>query len=124
MSNIRVMVIDDSRTIRTAAEECLKELGHEVLTCTDGFNGISNIISFKPDLVFVDMEMPRLDGLQSVRLIRANDDYKDIPVVMLSSKDGIFDLALAQNAGATDYIVKPFNTIDLKKVIDKYVIAS
>jgi twitching motility two-component system response regulator PilG len=120
MKSIRVMVIDDSRTIRTAAEESLRSLGHEVLTCTDGFNGISHLISFKPDFVFVDMEMPRMDGLQSVRLIRANSEYSNIPVVMLSSKDGIFDLALAQNAGATDYIVKPFSTDDLRGVIEKH----
>lgn len=104
---VRVMVIDDSKVIRTTTEAQLNDLGHEVLTCSDGINGISNILSFNPDILFIDMEMPRLDGLQTVRLIRANEQFKNIPIVMLSSKDGIFDVAQASAAGANDYVVKP-----------------
>lgn len=119
MQPYRAMVIDDSRTIRTTTEALLKELGHEVMLCTDGFNGISNIMSFKPDIVFIDVEMPRLDGMQTVRLIRANDEYKNIPLVMLSSKDGIFDMAMAESAGANDYIVKPPVKESIESVIKK-----
>jgi len=115
----RVMVVDDSRTIRITAEGLLQEMGHEVLSCTDGFNAISNMVSFAPDILFVDMEMPRLDGLQTVRLIRANEKFKQTPIVMLSSKDGIFDMALATAAGASDYIVKPPSKDSLHAVIEK-----
>lgn len=103
----RVMVIDDSKSIRNTTEAYLHELGHEVLCCTDGFNGISHMISFQPDILLIDMEMPRMNGLETVRLIRANEKFKATPIVMLSSKDGMFDMALAKSAGATDYIVKP-----------------
>tara|TARA_R110002124_G_scaffold128157_10_gene288622 strand:+ start:2205 stop:2573 length:369 start_codon:yes stop_codon:yes gene_type:complete len=119
MQPYRVMVIDDSKTIRSTTEAQLVELGYEVLTCTDGFNGISNIVSFKPDIVLIDVEMPRLDGMQTVRLIRANEEFKDTPLVMLSSKDGIFDMALAESAGANDYIVKPPVKSAIEAVINK-----
>ncbi|KKN96080.1 hypothetical protein LCGC14_0170090 [marine sediment metagenome] len=115
----RVMLVDDSKTIRITTGEILEGLGYEVMCCTDGFNAISNMISFNPDLVFIDVEMPRLDGLQTVRLIRANKTFREIPLVMLSSKDGIFDLAMAQNAGATDYIVKPPSQQSIQAVIAK-----
>ncbi|MBJ2213955.1 MULTISPECIES: response regulator [Pseudomonas] len=115
----RVMVIDDSNTIRTISDSMLSELGHEVMTCTDGFNGVSNMLTFKPDILFIDVEMPRMDGLQTVRLIRANEQFKDTPIVMLSSKDGIFDMALARAAGASDYVVKPPVKESLQAVIIK-----
>ncbi len=124
MEPIRVMVFDDSKTIRTTTEALLKEMGHSVLCCTDGFNGISHMVSYKPDIVLIDMEMPRLNGLQTVRLIRANKLFKDIPLVMLSSKDGVFDMALAQSAGATDYIVKPPARDSLEAVIRKLVVTA
>lgn len=117
--HFRVMVIDDSKTIRTTTQALLEEIGHEVLTCTDGFNGISNVVSFNPDILFIDVEMPRLDGLQTARLIRANEKFKNTPIVMLSSKDGIFDMALAQAAGASDYVVKPPVKEALQNVINK-----
>ena len=81
----RVMVIDDSKTIRTTTEGYLRELGHEVMCCTDGFNGISHMISFQPDILLIDVEMPRMNGLETARLIRANDQFKSTPIVMLSS---------------------------------------
>lgn len=101
------MVIDDSKIIRTTTEGYLRELGHEVFCCTDGFNGISHMMSFQPDILLIDVEMPRMNGLETSRLIRASDKFKSTPIVMLSSKDGMFDMALATAAGANDYIVKP-----------------
>lgn len=85
----------------------MNELGHEVMCATDGLNGISHMLSFEPDILFIDLEMPRLNGLETAKLIRANKRFKDTPIVMLSSKDGIFDVALATEAGASSYIVKP-----------------
>jgi twitching motility two-component system response regulator PilG len=117
----RVMVIDDSRIIRTTTEGFLRELGHEVLCCTDGFNGISHMMSFNPEILFIDLEMPRLNGLETCRLIRANAQFKTTPIVMLSSKDGIFDMALATSAGATDYIVKPPVKDTIAAVLNKYL---
>lgn len=103
----RVMVIDDSKTIRTTAEAIVRELGHEVMCGTDGLNGISHMLSFQPDILFIDLEMPRMNGIVTAKLVRANSRFKDTPIVMLSSKDGMFDVALATEAGASSYIVKP-----------------
>jgi twitching motility two-component system response regulator PilG len=117
----RVMVIDDSKTIRNTTEAYLRELGHEVMCCTDGFNGISHMFSFDPDILLIDVEMPRLNGLETSRLIRANGRFKSTPIVMLSSKDGIFDMALATAAGASDYIVKPPVKDEIAAVITKHL---
>ncbi|NVL49997.1 response regulator [Pseudomonas syringae pv. actinidiae] len=117
----RVMVLDDSKTIRTTTEGYLRELGYEVQCCTDGINGISHILSFDPDILLIDMEMPRLNGLETVRLIRGNSKYKNTPIVMLSSKDGMFDMALATDAGANDYIVKPPEKGAIQTVIEKHL---
>lgn len=121
MEKLRVMVIDDSKTIRTTTEAQLLELGHEVKCCSDGFNAMSHMMTFRPQILFVDVEMPRLDGIQTVRVIRANDQFKEAPIVMLSSKDGLFDMAIAQTAGASDYIVKPPTKEALQDVISKLV---
>lgn len=117
----RVMVLDDSKTIRTTTEGYLRELGYEVQCCTDGINGISHILSFDPDILLIDMEMPRLNGLETVRLIRGNSKFKNTPIVMLSSKDGMFDMALATDAGANDYIVKPPEKGAIQIVIEKHL---
>lgn len=117
----RVMVIDDSKTIRTTTEGYLRELGYEVLCCTDGFNGISHMVSFEPEILFIDVEMPRMNGLETTRLIRANAQFRSTPIVMLSSKDGMFDMALAASAGANDYIVKPPVKDAIATVINKYL---
>lgn len=103
----RVMVIDDSKTIRTTTEAFVRELGHEVMCGTDGMNGISHMMSFEPDILFIDLEMPRMNGIETAKLIRANSKFKNTPIVMLSSKDGMFDVAMATEAGASSYIVKP-----------------
>ena len=117
----RVMVLDDSKTIRTTTEGYLRELGYDVHCCTDGINGISHIVSFVPDILLIDMEMPRLNGLETVRLIRGNSKFKSTPIVMLSSKDGMFDMALATDAGANDYIVKPPLKDAIEAVIKKHL---
>jgi len=117
----RVMVLDDSKTIRTTTEGYLRELGYDVHCCTDGINGISHIVSFAPDILLIDMEMPRLNGLETVRLIRGNSTFKSTPIVMLSSKDGMFDMALATDAGANYYIVKPPRKDAIEAVIKKHL---
>lgn len=104
---LKVMVIDDSTSIRTITEALVNELGHEVMCATDGMNGISHMLSFEPDILFIDLEMPRMNGIETAKLIRANKRFKNTPIVMLSSKDGMFDVALATEAGASSYIVKP-----------------
>lgn len=117
----RVMVVDDSKTIRNTMEAYLRELGYDVQCCTDGLNGISHIVSFDPEILLIDMEMPRLNGLETVRLIRCNSKFKNTPIVMLSSKDGMFDMALATDAGANDYIVKPPEKGAIQAVIKKHL---
>lgn len=117
----RVMVIDDSKTIRNTTEGYLRELGHECMCCTDGINGLSHVVSFSPDIFFIDVDMPRLDGLQTARVIRGNQQFKSTPIVMLSSKDGMFDMAMATEAGASDYIVKPPMKEAIAAVIKKHL---
>jgi twitching motility two-component system response regulator PilG len=118
---IKVMVIDDSNTIRRTAEALLKKAGYEVFTATDGFEAMSVIADKEPDIVFVDIMMPRLDGYQTCQLIKNNKKFKDMPVVMLSSKDGLFDRARGRIAGSEEHINKPFTQEELIEVIDKYV---
>jgi twitching motility two-component system response regulator PilG len=118
---IKVMVIDDSNTIRRTAEALLKKAGYEVYTATDGFEAMSVIADKEPDIVFVDIMMPRLDGYQTCQLIKNNKKFKDTPVVMLSSKDGLFDRARGRIAGSEEHINKPFTQEELIEVIDKYV---
>lgn len=118
---IKVMVIDDSNTIRRTAEALLKKAGYEVYTATDGFEAMSVIADKEPDIVFVDIMMPRLDGYQTCQLIKNNRKFKHTPVVMLSSKDGLFDRARGRIAGSEEHINKPFTQEELIEVIDKYV---
>jgi twitching motility two-component system response regulator PilG len=118
---IKVMVIDDSNTIRRTAEALLKKAGYEVYTATDGFEAMSVIADKEPDIVFVDIMMPRLDGYQTCQLIKNNKKFKHTPVVMLSSKDGLFDRARGRIAGSEEHINKPFTQEELIEVIDKYV---
>lgn len=117
----RVMVIDDSKTIRQTMEAFLTEMGHEVLCCTDGFNGISRIMDFNPDILLVDVEMTRMNGLETVRLIRGNERYKAAPILMLSARDGMFDMALATAAGANGYLVKPPVKDEIEAAIAKHL---
>lgn len=120
-SDIKVMIIDDSNTIRRTAEALLKKAGYEVLTAADGFEAMSMITDHRPDIIFVDIMMPRLDGYQTCLLIKNNKRFKHIPVIMLSSKDGLFDRARGRIAGSQEYVNKPFTQEELIEVISKYV---
>jgi len=121
ISGVKVMVIDDSKTIRRTAESLLKKAGCEVTTATDGFEALAMIADHHPDVIFVDIMMPRLDGYQTCALIKHNDVYKNIPVIMLSSKDGLFDRARGRIVGSEQYLTKPFTKDELLGAIRRYV---
>ena len=120
LAGIKVMVIDDSKTIRRTAETLLKKAGCEVLTATDGFEALSLIADHRPDLIFVDIMMPRLDGYQTCALIKHNQSFRHIPVVMLSSKDGLFDRARGRIVGSEQYLTKPFTKDELLGAIRRH----
>lgn len=109
----KVLVVDDSATIRRSAEAFLRQGGYEVMLAEDGFAALSKIASQRPDLVFCDVMMPRLDGYQTCTILKQSADFANIPVVMLSSKDGVFDKARGKIAGAASYLTKPFGKQDL-----------
>ena len=119
--NVKVMVIDDSKTIRRSAETLLKKVGCEVVTAIDGFEALSKITEHKPDIIFVDIMMPRLDGYQTCALIKNNQTFKATPVIMLSSKDSIFDRARGRIVGSEKYLTKPFSKEDLINAITTHV---
>ena len=107
LAGLKVMVIDDSKTIRRTAETLLKKEGCDVVTATDGFEALSKISDQQPQIIFVDIMMPRLDGYQTCALIKNNQMFKMVPVIMLSSKDGLFDKARGRIVGAEEYLTKP-----------------
>jgi twitching motility two-component system response regulator PilG len=121
MSSVKVMVIDDSKTIRRTAESLLKKEGCQVVTATDGFEALAKIADEKPDIIFVDIMMPRLDGYQTCALIKNNQVFKQTPVVMLSSKDGLFDRARGRIVGSDQYVTKPFTKDQLLSAIRDHV---
>jgi twitching motility two-component system response regulator PilG len=118
---LKAMVIDDSKTIRRTAETLLKKVGCEVVTATDGFDALSKIADNKPDIIFVDIMMPRLDGYQTCALIKNNKEFKSTPVIMLSSKDGLFDRAKGRIVGSDQYLTKPFSRDELLGAISQHV---
>ena len=120
ISGLKVMVIDDSKTIRRTAEILLKKAGCEVLTATDGFEALAMIADNNPDMIFVDIMMPRLDGYQTCALIKHNQEFKQTPVVMLSSKDGLFDRARGRIVGSEQYLTKPFTKDELLGAIRRH----
>jgi twitching motility two-component system response regulator PilG len=120
-STIKILVIDDSKTIRRAAETILTKDGFQVLTAIDGFDALPKVIDFAPDIVFVDVMMPRLDGYQACTLIKNNSKFAQTPVVMLSSKDGLFDKARGRIVGADVYMTKPFTRDEIVAVIERLV---
>jgi len=120
-NGVKVMVVDDSKTIRRTAETLLKKEGFEVITATDGFDALSKIADSKPAIIFVDIMMPRLDGYQTCALIKNNSEFKSTPVVMLSSKDGLFDKAKGRIVGSDQYLTKPFSRDELLGAIRKFV---
>ncbi|HQW63106.1 MAG TPA: response regulator [Pseudomonadota bacterium] len=115
------MVIDDSKTIRRTAETLLKKEGCDVVTATDGFEALAKISDQQPQIIFVDIMMPRLDGYQTCALIKNNTMFRSTPVIMLSSKDGIFDKARGRIVGAEQYLTKPFTREELLGAIRKHV---
>lgn len=119
---IKVVVIDDSKTIRRTAETLLKKAGCQVITATDGFESLSKVMESQPHIIFVDIMMPRLDGYQTCALIKNNQAFKKIPIVMLSSKDGLFERARSRIVGAEHYMTKPFTREELLNTIKAYVV--
>ncbi|MEO6278744.1 response regulator [Roseateles sp.] len=113
----RVLVIDDSNTIRRSAEIFLKQGGHEVALAEDGFDALAKLGDFRPDLVFCDILMPRLDGYQTCAIIKRNPEFSGVPVIMLSSKDGLFDKARGRMVGSQDYLTKPFTKDQLLQAV-------
>lgn len=121
LDGLKVLVIDDSKTIRRTAETLLKKEGCEVVTAVDGFEALSKIADHKPDIIFVDIMMPRLDGYQTCALIKHNAMFKKTPVIMLSSKDGLFDRARGRIVGSEQYLTKPFTKDELLGAIQNHV---
>jgi twitching motility two-component system response regulator PilG len=118
---VKVMVIDDSKTIRRTAESLLKKVGCEVITAVDGFDALAKIADTHPSIIFVDIMMPRLDGYQTCALIKNNSALKQTPVIMLSSKDGLFDRAKGRIVGSDQYLTKPFSKDELLSAIRNHV---
>jgi twitching motility two-component system response regulator PilG len=117
-----VLVIDDSKTIRRTAETLLAKAGCEVITAADGFEALGRVVDDRPDLIFVDIMMPRLDGYQTCALIKNNQSLRGTPVIMLSSKDGLFDRAKGRMVGAEQYLTKPFTRDELLGAIRRHVV--
>ncbi|MDO9063829.1 MAG: response regulator [Sulfuricella sp.] len=121
LTGTKVMVIDDSNTIRRSAEIFLVKAGCEVILAEDGFDALSKIADYQPDVIFVDIMMPRLDGYQTCALIKKNPKFKVTPVIMLSSKDGLFDRARGRMVGSDEYLTKPFTKESLLKTVGQYM---
>ncbi len=120
VSAYKVLVIDDSNTIRRSAEIFLKQGGHEVMLAEDGFDALSKVNDYLPHLIFCDILMPRLDGYQTCAIIKRNTKFATVPVVMLSSKDGVFDKARGRMVGAQDYLTKPFTKDQLLQAVQQF----
>jgi twitching motility two-component system response regulator PilG len=122
-SGFKVLVIDDSNTIRRSAEIFLKQGGHEVLLAEDGFDALAKVNDFQPHLIFCDILMPRLDGYQTCAIIKRNSRFSSVPIVMLSSKDGVFDKARGRMVGSEDYLTKPFTKDQLLQTVKQFGVA-
>jgi twitching motility two-component system response regulator PilG len=116
----RVLVIDDSNTIRRSAELFLRQGGHEVLLAEDGFDALAKVNDHVPQLIFCDILMPRLDGYQTCAIIKRNPRFAHVPVIMLSSKDGLFDKARGRMVGSQDYLTKPFTKEQLLRAVQQF----
>ena len=121
LDGLKVLVIDDSKTIRRTAETLLSKEGCTVYTAVDGFDALAKIADHHPDVIFVDIMMPRLDGYQTCSLIKHNKTFRDTPVIMLSSKDGLFDRARGRIVGSEQYLTKPFTKDELLDAIASQV---
>ena len=122
LRGVKVMIIDDSNTIRRSAEIFLSQAGCEVILAQDGFDALSKITDHEPDVVFVDIMMPRLDGYQTCSLIKRNAKYRATPVIMLSSKDGLFDRARGRMVGSDEYLTKPFTKDTLLTAVREHAV--
>jgi twitching motility two-component system response regulator PilG len=116
----RVLVIDDSNTIRRSAEIFLRQGGYEVLLAEDGFEALAKVNDTEPDLIFCDILMPRLDGYQTCAIIKRNPRFATVPVVMLSSRDGVFDKARGRMVGSDEYLTKPFTKEQLLRAVAQF----
>jgi twitching motility two-component system response regulator PilG len=121
LDGVKVMVIDDSKTIRRTAETLLKKEGCDVITAVDGFDALAKIADTHPSIIFVDIMMPRLDGYQTCALIKNNAAFKQTPVIMLSSKDSLFDRAKGRIVGSDQYLTKPFSKVELLGAIREHL---
>ena len=121
LSGLKILVVDDSKTIRRTAETLLSKEGCQVFTAIDGFDALSKIADHQPDLIFVDIMMPRLDGYETCSLIKHNKMFKETPVIMLSSKDGLFDRARGRIVGSEQYLTKPFTKDELLSAISNQI---
>ena len=121
LSGLKILVIDDSKTILRTAETLLSKEGCQVFTAIDGFDALSKIADHQPDLIFVDIMMPRLDGYETCSLIKHNKTFKETPVIMLSSKDGLFDRARGRIVGSEQYLTKPFTKDELLGAISNQI---
>ena len=117
---MKIMVVDDSNTIRRTVETILSKIGCKVITAVDGYDALAKIADGKPDLIFIDIMMPRLDGYQTCALVKNNAEFRSTPVVMLSSKDGLFDKAKGRIVGSDHYLTKPFSKDELIEVYETY----
>jgi len=122
LDGLKVMVVDDSKTIRRTAEMLLKKEGCDVITANDGFEALSKVVDYNPQIIFVDIMMPRLDGYQTCALIKHNQNFNKTPVIMLSSKDGLFDRARGRIVGAEQYLTKPFTKEELVDAVRQYAL--
>ena len=119
-SGAKVLVIDDSNTIRRSAEIFLRQGGHQVLLAEDGFDALTKVNDHAPDLIFCDILMPRLDGYQTCAIIKRNPRFAQVPVIMLSSKDGLFDKARGRMVGSEEYLTKPFTKEQLLRAVEQF----
>jgi twitching motility two-component system response regulator PilG len=117
---VKVLIVDDSNTIRRSAEIFLKQAGHEVITAIDGFDALAKVNDHLPDIIFCDILMPRLDGYQTCMLIKNSKRFVDTPLIMLSSKDSVFDVARGRMVGCADYLTKPFTKDQLIKTLETH----
>ena len=121
LNGLKILVVDDSKTIRRTAETLLTKEGCQVFTAIDGFDALSKIADHQPDLIFVDIMMPRLDGYETCSLIKHNKMFRETPVIMLSSKDGLFDRARGRIVGSEQYLTKPFTKDELLGAISNQI---
>jgi twitching motility two-component system response regulator PilG len=116
----KVLVIDDSNTIRRSAEIFLRQGGYEVVLAEDGFDALAKVNDHDPQLIFCDILMPRLDGYQTCAIIKRNPRFAHVPVIMLSSKDGLFDKARGRMVGSEEYLTKPFTKEQLLRAVEQF----